>query len=466
MSHQRRKFIRLALTAILVCWSNHAAAASHRPRLPDGPPLESYRWLYRTTDEAAVRALFEREYSYVARHREDFVPTLCDMTRFNDQVDLRRWRGRNELFDGDRMQMAIRLLARCIFVMGELPGGAAHVTAMYERTLALPADWRVDYYFVQQALRSMAARAPDELAPRLAGGGIIPPTLAALELERRGRSLSRSVFDGIIDRNDRYAVLLLHYLHDDEARLKVLDTRLSDLDRWDYFEKASRSRDVVNVLSTFPAGRRRLADLRAAGRMDYVQLDDTYFVVLPEPGGPTRRDLLRALEALTASARLLRQARRAFSSTERVHVVHVTPDRGGPARVAMNTAGWSADSLYMAVSTLLARSPRAVSFTLLHEACEQQYARGAFSRRLGETYLDAVIDHPEVLDAVRLGSRIGGDAVASPLGHPWHAEREWLAELGSAVIIGEAFEPRHQAVLEPALRAVRDLVEARGGKLP
>ena len=438
----------LALVALSVARADTFSAPG---TLKFCPPLKEYALIYETENPSLLSKIFNREYAHICQHRSLFKSVLIDVVRLNDQVDLRNWytrKGpREKLFDRRRMKQAIRFLARTIFSLGELGQNKETrrlAIEFYEKTQALPYEKRSYYYFTLEAQRCLAKVAPDYLLNLLKRPEFDGPTLALLALLRHSRlPIEDKEIKEVIDQKDeRFAVLLLNYLRDDDYRLSYLKRHFDLLPHWTRYNRLSRSRDLVNGLASFKIGRDELEKLRLENRLDYLELGSVYVFVLPEEKIEKRR-LLFHLAKLKKSAELIRKANAAFGPKEPVWALHVTS-------TPRTTAGWSANSLFINIKTLEELNTRAVSLTLLHEACEQRFVKGCFSRPLGASYINLFIERPKALLKVSLGKRVGGIYRKSRLGHPWDSEREWLAELASVYVLRDTVD-------EPLTRGLKSM---------
>jgi hypothetical protein len=311
-------------------------------------------------------------------------------------------------------------------------------------------DWRAARYFGEPLYLAMARSAPAALLQALRDGALgLDAGQAMLSLLRSGYPVPQADLWGLTrGAAGEGTIQLAFYIDDEAAKLGFLDAQWRRLEGEPYMRRCWRQRDIVNAPASFPTGVVRLDALRRSGQVDFVTVKGILFGTL-RGSGVRREYLTQYMQSLAATAEYIAAANRNFGGREPVLYVDVSPDLLGGEK--LNEAGWSDGALYMTSGFLRGNSPRAASFTMLHETCEQRYLRGSFSAELGRSYVGALRDGS--VDTLRLGRRIGGAYADSGLGHPWDSEREWLAESASAAIIGEPVPPEAQ----PALRAVCQL---------
>ncbi len=233
-------------------------------------------------------------------------------------------------------------------------------------------------------------------------------------------------------------------MNDKEFKLKFLAGEYDKLINMKFMEKFQRYRELINVMASFPEGRELLEKLKSGGKIDFVDIDGILFgthdrtVVSTEEIGSNR-------EALVKSAELINLVNSKMLGKEPIKYVDIFPSdaSGCPAL-------WYECSLGMTIDFLRDETPRAVAFVNAHEACEQKYVKGTFSRKLALTWLNAFENEGEVLKLMKTGVRIGDKYAKNGLGHPWDSEREWLAEAGSAVLIGEKLPEEVNSSLKAA----------------
>lgn len=424
-------------------------------------PLREYKLIYITKSPKVLQQIFDREYAYACKHRSLFKSVLIDVVRINDNVDLRHWYTRKgprpELFDRRRMKQAIRFMVRANFALGELP--PTKVTSklaieQYEKTLALPYEKRVFFYFTTQAQQTLAKVAPEYLVKLIKKPHFEWPALGLLSLLRHSKLLiDDKMIREVIERKDeRFGLSLLHYMSDEKYRLSILKRHFSLLSHWRRHNRLSRARDVINGLAAFSLGRTELHRLRHEKKIDYIKLGPVYAFTLPEEG-IKKAALFAQLSKLSKAAKLVAKSNALFSDKEPLYAIHLT-------KAPRTKAGWSFNSLFINMKTLQKLSKRAAALTILHEACEQRFIKGYFSCGLGASYINLLLTKPAALSTVSLGNRIGGNYKNSSLGHPWDSEREWLAELASVYILKE--EPLY--AIKEGLTELNSLLEQ--GKAP
>ncbi|MFA5137798.1 MAG: hypothetical protein WC728_01105 [Elusimicrobiota bacterium] len=425
------------------------AAQTFEP--PQGSPLAAMKWLYETRDADALLREFKRSQAFAASHPELFMETLEDIHGHNDRVDFRAFPKSSPLPLKDGMRLSIRIMARAIFRMRDIPGSCAKIEEMLALTRGLPQDWRVTDYFTREAYYAMAAACPAALLRGVKERKVERRELALIALLRSGHPVSQELAVEVLKSSYfREALPILYYLDDPGFKGKYLDEQFETARKTDYYMRMWAARDLINAYASFPAGVRRLEELRDSGQVKGVRVAGIWFGTLGD-SGLDPRELEAQTAALTLSAEYINRANAAFGGKEPVLYVDFTPDVVDGHE--LNPVGWSGNALYSTIGELKRSSAREAAFTLAHEACEQRFYKGRFSAAFGRTYWDAFDAGGRLLEVFRIGNRIGEKFEEYRGGHPWDSEREWLAEVASAALIGEPL-PEEAA---PALEAVRKL---------
>jgi hypothetical protein len=140
---------------------------------------------------------------------------------------------------------------------------------------------------------------------------------------------------------------------------------------------------------------------------------------------------------------------------EPVRYVDITPQR-------IDGDGWTQNSIYLGKWTLEHPSltPEDCAQSAGHEACERWESKGFVDADLERLYLELMGDNYEgsQLDNFRLNRRM---SLPTRAGHPWDGTREFIAELGSTMLVDSSavtnlFDPESD---KPALGAIRTLKE-------
>lgn len=417
--------------------------------VPISEPLLQMESIYSCKHPEKLYSIIKNDINFLTRNKSLFFKILEDVASKNDNVNLKDLEERvYALTEKDKIRLAIRRVNRIIFRLGEIDKSAVRLTTIFNILSPLDdEDWRIGMYFLRPLYAALAAVSPSDLELLLRQKMDIPRIEEAVLALIRVGYFKRDNIKPFLSKIEPETALL--YIDDPFLKLNYLNDRLSKLQSLKYLQRIWRGeREIINAFASFPEGRSRLQELKKTGVLDFVEMDGIFFGTLAG-SAIDLKTLTEHEKTLQKVSEYLKLANERFSGPEKVFYVDITPDMHDGKR--LNGAGWGTNSIFLTLSTIKETS-RAVSFTLLHEACERKLVQGVFSSELGLTYI-AAFRNDNLLEKFRLGRRIGGDYINSGYGHPWDSEREWLAEVASAVIIGEDLGIEAQ----PALHAVEQL---------
>ena len=407
-------------------------------------PLAIMRQIYTTSEPQELMNLFQEHLEYLQQDAEAFRIILKEVYSHNDNVNLndleKNWK--NGPTQKDRIKLSIRVVARTMLAMAEQKSGNQYLKSMHEGLHQLPKDWRGIYYFHRQAYNSMARSNPDMLMDLLKEDQVSNKGMVLVALLRKGRPVKQKVIESYLSRSGIGQELypLTYYVTDSSYRVSYLNRQFEYYKNRKYNDKKFAMVELINAYAAFAEGRKELEKQKSQGHLDYIEQDGVYFGIL-KGSGIQRKQIESKKKLFKKIATYLHKVNRTFNDKESILFVEIQ-SRG---------ANWGECSLRIGSDELA--DPRSALFTLLHEACEQKYDKGYFSCEFGETYINAFSDNMELIHMMRLRQRIGGTSLSSDKGHPWDSEREWLAEVGSAVVIGEKLDRK----INPAIEAFRTI---------
>jgi hypothetical protein len=395
-------------------------------------PLAIMKNIYSCNDPEKLLTIFEKSYKFAQNNQEIFFKNLQRLNRDNDLVNLLKLNRKETLTPDEESVLCARILARVIFCMGEIENCKNQFSQVMNAILKFPANPDLDKYLVKPVYMAMARISPDTLKDMIyeeSTRNLIDAALAAL---RGNVRIKEKRLQEILEKSDcNTSLCLLYYMNDTHYKLKYIEQEYKKLESLEFFDRLQRNRELINMMASFPGGIELLKRLTNATKIDFVEVDGILFgtqdsnVVSAEEIGKNRESLIK-------SAKLINLVNSKMSGKEPIKYVDIFPsDASGCPAI------WYECSLGMTIDFLRNETPRAVAFVNAHEACEQKYVKGIYSRKFALTWLNAFENKGEVLNMMKTGVRIGGKYAKNGLGHPWDSEREWLAEAGSAVLIGE-----------------------------
>ena len=339
--------------------------------------------------------------------------------------------------------------------MGELSGSGAVLGRMAKDLTDFPAVWQFRYFFTTLD-QARARNSPSDLAYAVKKlvesngtdhSGYINDSIsaadAALALLRAGYPIEEKTIHGLLSLGVDFSQYgLLFYSSNSEVKLNYLNEKLKAHDNQPYSGKWT-DREILNILASFPEGRKRLEELQSSGKVVFLEVGGIYFGSINS--AVKSGELEKNKEHLRLAADYIKKTNDRFPGKEKVFYVEITKDSEG------SPVDWTVTSIHASHEAIFNTGERAMSLALLYAACGVRADQGLLNSGFGLGYASAYEN--AYMDDLRLASRTGGEQPKSPLDSPMYSEREWFAETTSAVIAGEKLPDRAQ----PALIAPRRL---------
>jgi len=236
-------------------------------------------------------------------------------------------------------------------------------------------------------------------------------------------------------------------LKDTDGSAELLDKlyekmRLSPEDKRQWFE-----RDIISTRLTIKSDDKEKYLKDNLQDRHYVNKNGIVFGSI-NPELDFNEFLLNHSEKFDKIAEMLAKINDAFGS-EPIMYVDISP---GDA----NEAGWTQNSIYFSADYILHSDDiDDLLQSTGHEACERWHSKGFVDVDLAKFYIQLMgNNYPDSeLDKFRLKHR---EKAETNSGHPWDGEREFLAELGSTLLVNPSyidklFDPKNDKISLEAL---------------
>lgn len=236
-----------------------------------------------------------------------------------------------------------------------------------------------------------------------------------------------SLGDELCQRTGTYTVIeIAGLLQDHTASAALLDDLHTRMQKFPPEQNQWFERDIVSTrLAVRTDDRDEYLD-EALHSRKYVAANGIVFGAL-DPTVDFEDHLSRHREKFEEIANLIDRLNQAFRTEP---ILYVDISAGGT-----NEAGWTQNSIYFSSDYLEHTDDVSdVLQTAGHEACERWQSKGFIDVSLSKYYVQLMGEQysGSELDKFRLNHRLAGKSNA---GHPWDGEREFIAELGSTLLV-------------------------------
>ena len=237
---------------------------------------------------------------------------------------------------------------------------------------------------------------------------------------------ARSLGDNLCQSVGTYNIIEIAGLLANNEAVEILDELQKKMRALPQEKTLWFMRDIISTRLSFEADDKKEFLNKTLGERQYTSREGIVFGTL-DPNFDFQEFLARHKNKFDKVSEIVARINSAFGTEPIMYVDISTGDA--------NEAGWTQNSIYFSrdyiehsddVDNLMQSAG--------HEACERWQSKGFIDVQLARYYLQLMgpqYDGSE-LDKFRLKHRLTGETNA---GHPWDGEREFIAELGSVLLV-------------------------------